>query len=96
LNYVFCSLQRSGRLEGAFAVLFDRFWKGYLEQRGDQEILDVIAPFFVFRGLVMASSVWYPSLPVTVRKALFTFMHSVLEAERFEPQRVNEYCELQN
>jgi aminoglycoside phosphotransferase (APT) family kinase protein len=96
LNYVFSSLQRSGRLEGAFAVLFDRFWKGYLEQSGDQEVLDVIAPFFVFRGLVMASPVWYPRLPMSVRKALFTFMHSVLEANRFEPQRVNEYCGLQN
>jgi thiamine kinase-like enzyme len=96
LNYVFSSLQRSGRLEGAFQALFERFWKGYLQQSGDQAMLEVVAPFFVFRGLVMASPVWYPRLPMSVRKALFTFMHSVLEAERFDPKRVNDYCGLQD
>jgi hypothetical protein len=59
-------------------------------------MLEVVAPFFVFRGLVMASPVWYPRLPMSVRKALFTFMHSVLEAERFDPKRVNDYCGLQD
>jgi streptomycin 6-kinase len=92
MNYIFSSLQRSGRLEGAFAALFDRFWKTYLEQSGDREMLDVIAPFFVFRGLVMASPVWYPTLAMSVRKALFAFMHSVLESATFDPARVNEYC----
>jgi hypothetical protein len=96
LNYVFSSLQHSGRLEGAFEVLFERFWKSYLEESGDREMLEVVAPFFVFRALVMASPVWYPKLPMSVRKSLFTFMHSVLEAERFEPRRVNEYCGVQS
>jgi phosphotransferase family enzyme len=92
MNYVFSSLQRSGRVDGAFAALLDRFWNRYLEQTGDLEMLDVIAPFLVFRALVMASPVWYPRLPVAVRRALFTFMRSVLEAKRFELQRINEYC----
>ncbi|MGH9651273.1 MAG: phosphotransferase family protein, partial [Terriglobales bacterium] len=54
LNYVFFSLQRSGRLEGAFETLFRRFWDRYLERSGDHEMLEVAAPFIAFRGLVMA------------------------------------------
>ena len=92
LNYVFSSLQRSGRLEGAFATLFQRFWELYLEKSGDLEILDVIAPFYAFRGLVMASPVWYPALAQPIRKKLVTFIRTVLEADRFDPSLVNEYC----
>src|SRR5581483_2973203 len=92
MNYIFSSLQQCGRLEGPFGVLFDRFWKSYLDRTGDWEMLQVAPPFFVFRGLVMASPVWYPKLPVSVRQALFTFMRSVLESESFDPARVNEYC----
>ena len=48
LNYLFFSLQRSGRLEGSFENLFRRFWERYLEESGDREILRVAAPFFGF------------------------------------------------
>ncbi|MBI3933548.1 MAG: aminoglycoside phosphotransferase family protein [Acidobacteria bacterium] len=92
LNYVFSSLQRSGRLEGGLATLFERFWQRYLEKSRDQKILDVIAPFYVFRALVMASPVWYPSLAMPVRQALLAFIRAVLLADRFDPARVNEYC----
>ena len=93
LNYVFFSLQQTGRFEGVLAALFHRFWDRYLEQTGDQEILDVIAPFYAFRGLVMASPVWYPSLPAVVRQKLFAFIRAVLEAERFDPALINQYCD---
>ncbi len=92
LNYVFFSLQQTGRLEGAFATLFHRFWTRYLEKTGDREILDVIAPFYAFRGLVMASPLWYPALPHAVRQELFAFIRAVLEAKRFDPALVNQYC----
>ena len=92
LNYVFFSLQKTGRLEGTFATLFQRFWDRYLEKSGDMEILEVIAPFYVFRALVMANPVWYPTLSKTVRQALLAFMRPVLETERFNPGRINEYC----
>ncbi len=91
-NYLFCSLQRDGRLSGAFEILFRRFWDRYLEKSGDREILEVAAPFYAFRGLVMASPVWYPTLAEDVRKKLFTFLQSVLDAEVFDPGRVNGYC----
>jgi hypothetical protein len=93
MNYFFFSLQRSGRLEGSLDRLFLRFWERYLEKSGDSEILRVVAPFFAFRGLVMASPLWYPSLPDTVREKLLTFMVAVLHKETFDPSQVNAYCE---
>ena len=92
LNYVFCSLQCSGRLTGGFDTLFQRFWQRYLEKSGDREIVNVIAPFFAFRGLVMASPVWYPSISPAVRGKLLGFIRGVLQAEEFDPALVNEYC----
>lgn len=92
LNYVFFSLQRSGRLEGAFEKMFLRFWDRYLEASGDQEILQVAAPFLAFRALVMASPVWYPALAESVRRKLLSFIRSVLESDTFDPALVNAYC----
>ena len=92
MNYLFFSLQRSGRLEGAFETLFLRFWERYLEQSGDREMLGVVAPFLAFRGLVMASPLWYPTLPDTVRQRILAFIVAVLETECFDPRKANSYC----
>lgn len=92
LNYLFFSLQRSGRLEGAFETLFLRFWKRYLENSGDCEMLNVAAPFFAFRGLVMASPVWYPTLPDSIRRRILAFILAVLKARSFDFERANAYC----
>jgi hypothetical protein len=91
-NYLFFSLQRHGRLEGPLQELFLRFWRRYLDASGDREMLRVVAPYFAFRALVMASPVWYPALPGDVRQKLFTFMLSVLKSEHFDPQEANAYC----
>jgi aminoglycoside phosphotransferase (APT) family kinase protein len=91
LNYLFFSLQRSGRLDGPFLTLFERFWARYLARTGDTEILEVVAPYFAFRGLVMASPLWYPDLALDVRRKLFDFIRGVLEAPVFEPTRVEAY-----
>jgi aminoglycoside phosphotransferase (APT) family kinase protein len=94
VNYLFWSLCRHRRLKGAFEVLFRLFWDTYLEQTGDKDITAAVAPFFAFRGLVIANPVWYPKLPMDVRRCLFQFMENVLDAPRFDPDRVNEYCGL--
>jgi hypothetical protein len=92
MNYLFLSLCRWRRLQGPFEVLFRLFWDTYLDQSGDKDITATAAPFFAFRGLVIASPVWYPKLPMDVRRGLFRFMQNVLDVSRFEPARVNEYC----
>ncbi len=92
LNYVFFSLQRSGRLEGAFERLFRRFWERYLERSGDEAMLEVAAPFFAFRALVMAHPLWYPALDAAVRGKILRFALEALAAPRFDPARVNAWC----
>lgn len=94
MNYLFFALQGTGRVEGPLADLFARFWARYLEGSRDREILEVVAPYVVFRGLVMASPVWYPDLDPAVREGLFRMMENVLEADRFEPEAVGEYLDL--
>jgi len=91
-NYLFFSLQRSGHLEGAFEVLFRRFWERYLSASQDHEMLSVVAPYFAFRGLVMASPVWYPKLQDHIRQRLLKFILTVLDTESFDPGEVNAYC----
>ena len=92
MNYLFFSLQRNHCLEGAFETLFLRFWERYLAATGDREMLQVVAPFLAFRGLVMASPLWYPTLSDAIRQRLFTLITSVLDADNFDPFQVNRYC----
>ena len=91
MNYLFFSLQRCGHLAGDLRELWLRFWGRYLERTDDRELLEVAAPFFAFRGLVMASPIWYPVLAPKVRETLRRFIENVLGAERFEPERVDGY-----
>jgi hypothetical protein len=92
MNYLFFSLQRAGRLDGNLEILFRRFWERYLTMSGDDEILQTAAPFFAFRGLVMANPIWYPTLSNQVRQKLFNFIQAVLSKDRFNPAEVNTYC----
>ena len=93
VNYLFFGLQRSGRLEGSFATLFERFWDRYLQGSGGREVLEVAAPYFAFRVLVLASPLWYPSLSDEVRRRLCAFALNVLDRPAFDPARVNDCCE---
>jgi hypothetical protein len=92
MNYLFFSLRARGRLEGAFEILFRRFWDRYLERSGDAGMTEVVAPFFAFRGLVLAHPLWYPGLSDDVRRRVLSFSARVLDEERFDPARANDYC----
>jgi hypothetical protein len=93
INYVFYSLQAFGELAGPFKRLFELFWKNYLDNTGDEEILAVIQPFYAWRSLVVASPVWYPHLPVEVRSKLLHFINEVLMTEKLELKEINAYFE---
>ena len=71
--------------------MFRLFWESYLRKTGDQEILEVVQPFYAWRGLVVASPIWYPNLSRDVRIKLFSFIRNVLECERFDLEGVNSY-----
>lgn len=92
INYLFFSLCRSGTLQGPLEVMFRLFWDTYLDVSQDHAVTESAAPFFAFRGLVLASPVWYPKLPIEVRRTIFRFIEHVLDAPHFDPSRVNEYC----
>jgi tRNA A-37 threonylcarbamoyl transferase component Bud32 len=89
INYLFFSLQAQGRLVGPFEELWNRFFETYLEETRDQEILQVIPPYFVWRALVLASPLWYPGLDAEVRRSLFRFIGRLLDLQTFDWQNVN-------
>ena len=91
MNYLFFSLQRSGRLEGGLRELWLAFWERYLDRTGDLRLLQVAAPFLAFRGLVMANPLWYPNLAPGLRALILRFVTRVLDAESFDPTYVAEY-----
>jgi hypothetical protein len=95
INYLFYSLQVYGRLAGPFKELFKLFWSNYLEKTGDEEMLTVIQPFYAWRGLVVASPIWYPHLTLDVREKLFNFIRNVLNTDCFDLKDVNRYFEEQ-
>jgi hypothetical protein len=92
-NYIFYSVQKSLRLEGGLKDLFELFFENYLDRTGDEELLSVIAPFFAFRMMVVASPTWYPLLSGDVRRNLFNFLENVLDSEEFDYKKVNSYLE---
>jgi Phosphotransferase enzyme family len=91
LNYVFYALRTQGGFGGPFAALFRVFWDRYVGRSGDADLGNVIAPHFAFRALVLANPLWYPRESESVRRLLFRFLLSVLEADAFDPGRVPEY-----
>ena len=93
INYLFFSLLRSGRMEGAFAQLFDRFYSDYFDRTQDLELNQVIPPFFVFRSLVIASPLWYPDVAEELRLKFYRFVQAMLRVEQFDPTNVNRYLE---
>ena len=93
INYLFFSLQRSGKLAGPFLELHNRFWEQYLAVRPDEEVTAVIQPWFAWRALVLASPLWYPTIHDDTRHQLLTFAQQVMSTERFDYQQVNQYLE---
>ena len=91
MNYLFYSLQKYGKLSSIFERLFRLFWENYLKRSGDSEILEVIQPFYAWRGLVVASPVWYPNLETSVRVKLLNFVKNILQQEQFDLVDVNSY-----
>lgn len=92
INYLFFGLQRSAAEGGRgvaepFWRLFERFLERYLEQSGDQELLDVLPPFLAFRALVIAHPRWYPSLDDDTRTALLAFARAMTQPGRFDTGR---------
>jgi hypothetical protein len=85
INYLFFALDRPASWRSALSRLWGRFWSLYLDESRDGELLDVAAPFFAWRGLVLSNPLFYPTLPARARDALLGLVERALEAPRFDP-----------
>ena len=91
INYLFFSLIYYGEFKKPFRKLWNIFIENYLNKTGDEELLKVIQPFYAWRGLVVASPIWYPNLEYKIRRSLFNFINNILDAEIFDYKNVDTY-----
>jgi hypothetical protein len=91
INYLNHALLDKGSYIGKFKELGDSFLENYLGKTNDYEMLKTVQPFFIWRGLVISTPLWYPSTPVETRNKIFNFMKNVSETEEFNPKEVNSY-----
>jgi hypothetical protein len=85
INYLFFGVEHRATWRRGLGTLWQRFFGVYLAESGDRQLLDVIAPFFAWRGLVVASPRWYPNLAASDRSRILGFVERALAAERFDP-----------
>jgi len=91
INYLFFSLIYRKAIHPTFKKLWNLFIENYLNKTGDDELLKVIQPFYAWRGLVLASPIWYPNLKYEIRRMIFNFIHNVLDTEYFDYKNVDKY-----
>lgn len=91
INYLFFSVKHHGAVVGPYAEALQLFFSDYLSLTGDEELLRVLAPFYAFRGVVVANPLFYPDLTAGARQKMFRFVERVLEEEQFDCAKVNEY-----
>ncbi len=91
INYLLYALHIDGKIEGPLLKLFMLFWRNYLDKTGDEEVLNVVQPFFAWRSLVIASPLWYPDLTLQMRSSIFKFSSKVLRTKIFEFEDVEHY-----
>jgi len=91
INYLFYALQQKNDFIGPFKELFYIFFENYLEKTKDEEMLEVLAPFYAFRVAVVANPIFYPNVTDEVRRKMFNFAHGVLDDKEFEIDKINEY-----
>lgn len=85
INYLFFGLEHRDAWSAGLGELWRTFWRTYLA-RGDQGVLDVAAPFFAWRALVVCNPQWYPHLKADDRDRMLRFAERTLDAPRFDPE----------
>jgi len=85
VNYLFFGLLKGARVSEPFWRLFTRFFEVYLDGTRDEELFDVLPPFYLFRALVIAHPRWYPQIPEQTRLALLQFAAAMSEPKPFDP-----------
>jgi hypothetical protein len=91
INFLFGGVTHPNAWKNGLRPLWQAFWKTYLSGTNDWELLEVIAPFFAWRALVVASPVWYPDLQPAQRQRLIRFAERVLDQGAFDPASADEH-----
>ena len=91
INYIFFSIKSHGDVRGVYLEGLNLFFDEYIKASGDTEINEVVAPFFAFRGAVVANPVFYPEITSEQRKLIFRFVNNVLDDNRFKLEKINDY-----
>ncbi|MEW6571422.1 MAG: phosphotransferase [Nitrospirota bacterium] len=91
INYIFFSIWHFGSVRGPYLEGLEMFFKRYVTLTGDDELYRVVAPFYAFRGAVVANPIFYPDLTPEQRKLIFRFVNNVLDNDRFRLEKVNGY-----
>lgn len=93
INFIFFSIKHHGTVKGPYLEGLKLFYEDYVKHSGDSGIYSVVQLFYAFRGVVVANPAFYPELTSGQRNMIFRFINNVLDSERFEPEKVNEYLE---
>ena len=91
INYIFFSIKHHGSVKGSYLEGLKMFFEKYIALTGDEELYSVVAPFFAFRGAVVANPIFYPELTLDQRKLIFRFVNNVLDDDKFRLEKVNDY-----
>jgi hypothetical protein len=91
INYIFYSINRFGKLDGPYSEALNLFFDKYVLETGDREIFEVMAPFYAFRGAVVANPLFYPDVSTANRQKILNFINGVLGDDSFKIDKVNEY-----
>ncbi|MGQ9570944.1 MAG: phosphotransferase family protein [Thermodesulfovibrionales bacterium] len=91
INYIFFSIKHHGIVKGPYLEGLRLFIDQYLALTHDEDLFSVVAPFYAFRGAVVANPIFYPELNHIQRELIFRFVNNVLDDERFRIERINDY-----
>ena len=84
INYLFFALEHRDSWTEGFVELWRRFWKAYLEEASDGELLEAAPPYWAWRTLVLANPRWYPNASAETRATLLRLAQQALERGRLE------------
>jgi len=94
INYIFFSIKLYGKLVGPYLEAIKLFYDEYIKKTGDYELHEVTAPFYAFRGIIVANPSFYPDVSSENRRKIFNFVHGVLSDDSFKIENVNEYIKI--
>ncbi|KYK30476.1 MAG: hypothetical protein AYK19_18275 [Theionarchaea archaeon DG-70-1] len=92
INYLFYGLRvNEDVFEGPFKELFELFLTRYFDLTKDDEMWELMAPFFAFRTTVVCNPLFYPDVTDRTRRRLINFALNVMEDDTFSVKKIPEY-----